>query len=347
VGVDLEAARPALARFLATAAGADRAEILTVEKLSGGAIQNNYGLDLELEGGPMAGRHALVLRTDAPSVIAESHGRAEEFALLKVAYGGGVRVPEPLWLCTDLAVLGQDFYLMRRIGGAAAGHIVTKAVAEQGDGSDLAAALAQEMAKIHRIVPECPGVESLAFLGASTADPAGAAIARLRGHLDRHPLSHPALEWGFRWAELNKPSDFKISLIHNDFRTGNYMVNEGKLMAVLDWEFASWGDPMADLGWFCAKCWRFGAPGDAGGIADRETFYAAYERASGQAVNNDRVFYWEVMAHLRWAVTAILQGERHVTGGEISLDLALTGRRPAELELEILHMIQNVDGRKG
>jgi hypothetical protein len=53
------------------------------------------------------------------------------------------------------------------------------------------------------------------------------------------------------------------------------------------------------------------------------------------------------MAHLRWAVTAILQGERHVTGGEISLDLALTGRRPAELELEILHMIQNVDGRKG
>jgi hypothetical protein len=43
-------------------------------------------------------------------------------------------------------------------------------------------------------------------------------------------------------------------------------------------------------------------------------------------------------------VTAILQGERHVTGGETSLDLALTGRRPAELELEILHMIRNSDG---
>lgn len=347
MGIDVEAARPALARFLATAAGADRAEILTVEKLSGGAIQDNYGLDMALEGGPMAGRHALVLRTDSLSVIAESHGRAEEFALLKVAHNAGIAVPEPLWLCTDPVVLGQDFYLMRRIAGGAAGHIMTKSAAEQGYGAELAAALAHEMAGIHRITPESSCVEILAFLGEPPADPAGAAIARLRGHLDRHPLSHPALEWGLRWAELNKPSDFKISLIHNDFRTGNYMVNEGKLMAVLDWEFANWGDPMADLGWFCAKCWRFGAPGDAGGIADRETFYAAYERASGQAVDNDRVFYWEVMAHLRWAVTAILQGERHVTGGEISLDLALTGRRPAELELEILHMIQNVDGRKG
>ena len=340
MGIDVEAARPALERFIAAAAEADRAVILAIEKLSGGAIQDNYGLDLALETGPVAGRHALVLRTDAPTVIAESHARAQEFALLKVAHGAGVAVPEPLWLCTDTSVLGQDFYLMRRVAGGAAGHIVTKAAAERGNGPDLAAALAREMAKIHRITPDPPDLESLAFLGAPPADPAGAAIARLRGHLDDHPLSHPALEWGLRWAELNKPSESKISLIHNDFRTGNYMVNEGKLTAVLDWEFASWGDPMADLGWFCAKCWRFGAAGEAGGIADREAFYADYETASGRKVDPEAVFYWEVMAHLRWAVTAMHQGERHVSGGETSLDLALTGRRPAELELEILHMIK-------
>lgn len=344
MGIDLEAARPRLARFLAASAGAAHADIRTVEKLSGGAIQDNYGLDIDLEGGAMAGRHALVLRTDAPSVIAESHGRAEEFALLKVAQDTGVTVPEPLWLCTDPTVMGQDFYVMRRVAGGAAGHIVTKAAAEQGHGAELAAALARELARIHTISPDSCAAASLAFLGEPPVDPAGAAIARLRGHLDRHPLAHPALEWGLRWAERNKTSNAKISLVHNDFRTGNYMVDEGRLTAVLDWEFANWGEPAADIGWFCAKCWRFGTSGEAGGIADRETFYRAYEAASGRAVDAERVFYWEVMAHLRWAVTAILQGERHVTGGETSLDLALTGRRPAELELEILHMIRNSDG---
>ncbi|MBT5413950.1 MAG: phosphotransferase family protein, partial [Rhodospirillaceae bacterium] len=269
MGIDLDSARPALERFLATAAGADGAEILALERLSGGAIQDNYGLDLDIVGGPMAGCHALVLRTDSPSVIAESHGRAEEFALLTVAHKAGVTVPEPLWLCADPGVIGQGFYLMRRIGGVAAGHLVTKAVAKGNAGPTLAADVAGEMAKIHAVTPDSCGIDTLSFLGAPPSDPAGAVIARLRSHLDAHPLAHPALEWGLRWAELNRRTDPEIIFLHNDFRTGNYLVDEGRLKAVLDWEFAGWGDPMADLGWFCAKCWRFGGAGEAGGIADR------------------------------------------------------------------------------
>lgn len=338
MGLNLEAIGPALEGFLVGAAEADRCQIHSLDRLSGGAIQDNYGLDLTLEGGPMTGRHALVLRTDAPSVIAESHGRAQEFALLEVAHRAGVRVPEPLWPCADPAVLGQGFYLMRRIAGTAAGHVVTKAAIEQGYGPDLAADLAREMALIHKVTPMSRDVEALGFLGDPPTDPAAALIARLRRHLDDHALAHPALEWGLRWAETNRPAQSEIVLLHNDFRTGNYLVHEGRLAAVLDWEFAGWGTPMADVGWFCAKCWRFGAPGEAGGIADRAPFYGAYEAASGRRVDPAAVFYWEVMAHLRWAVTAILQGERHGSGAEPSLELALTGRRPAELELEILHM---------
>ena len=59
-------------------------------------------------------------------------------------------------------------------------------------------------------------------------------------------------------------------------------------------------------------------------------------------VDRARMHYWEAMAHARWAVIALQQGERHISGAEPSLDLALTGRRIAELEWELLRMTQPV-----
>ena len=78
---------------------------------------------------------------------------------------------------------------------------------------------------------------------------------------------------------------------------------------------------------------------EAGGIAPRAPFYQGYERASGRTVDPERVAYWEVMAHLRWAVIALQQGDRTLSGGEEALDPALTGRLyPPELELDVLTM---------
>src|SRR3546814_4830614 len=70
-----------------------------------------------------------VLRTDAPSGVAVSRSRAEEFAVLSAAYRAGVTVPEPLWLCEDLGVLGKAFYVMRRVGGTAAPQRLMKVAA--------------------------------------------------------------------------------------------------------------------------------------------------------------------------------------------------------------------------
>ena len=53
--------------------------------------------------------------------------------------------------------------------------------------------------------------------------------------------------------------------------------------------------------------------------------------------------YWEVMAHVRWALIAIHQGERHTSGRQPSLELALTGRIPDEVEIEVLTMIDEAE----
>ena len=110
-------------------------------------------------------------------------------------------------------------------------------------------------------------------------------------------------------------------------------------MGALDWEFAGWGDPCEDLGWFTARCWRFGASDrEAGGIAPLEPFLRGYESATHRRISRTELDYWQVMAHLRWAVIALQQAQRHKLGGERSLELALTGRIVHELEYEVLQL---------
>ncbi len=323
----MEDRRDALAAWLAEQAGAATAHITALDKLSGGAIQENWALDVDFDGR----REALVVRTDAPSGVSVSLGRPEEFALFRAAFAAGVTVPEPLWQDPAGTVLGKPFFVMRRIAGTAAGHRLVKAPLP-----GLAERLGRELARIHTITP--PRAD-LAFLGTPPDNHALAWVATFRAWLDGHSAAHPVLEWGLRWLERNAPPAGPMVLSHNDFRTGNIMVDGAEVTGILDWEFAGWGDPLADIGWFCAPCWRFGArQRTAGGIGAREDFVSAYEAESGRPVDRRLLPYWEAMGTMRWAIIALQQAERHVSGGETNLELALTAHVVPDLELDILDM---------
>ncbi len=322
--------------YIASVAGCE-VEVGRLERLSGGAIQENWALDVAVAAGAWAGDHRLVLRRDAKSAVRTSHGRVDEFRLLKAAYEAGVRVPEPCFACDDPDVLGGPFFLMHRIDGVAAGHKLVR----QPENPELVRELGRQLARIHAIDPARAGLD---FLGAPPEYPAKAAVERYMAHIDALSVARPVLEWAMIWLADNSYPPGEAVLCHRDFRTGNYLVDDGRLAAILDWEFAGWGDALEDIAWFCAKCWRFRADRrEAGGIAGREPFYEGYEAESGRAIDRRAVAYWEVMAHLRWAVIAAQQAERHVSGEEPSLELALTAHVIPELELEILEMTRESD----
>lgn len=329
--------RIALECFIASRTGASQTSITEAKRLSGGAIQENWLIQAEITGGSHAGRLDAVVRTDSPSRVAASHSRAEEFALLKAAFAAGVTVPEPLWLCDDTSLIGRQFFVMRRVAGTAAGHLLVKDGRYGGDRVLLTERLGEELAHIHSIRP--PRWD-LPFLETFDEAPAPRAVRHFRDYLDTCS-PRPALEWGLRWLERNAPARGQIVLCHRDFRTGNYMVDEHGLTGILDWEFSSWGDPLEDIGWFCARCWRFGAiDQEAGGIGSRKDFYRGYDRVADRPLDRDLVRYWEVMAHMNWATIAIQQAQRHLSGEEISLFLALTGHMVPEVEYEILTMTE-------
>jgi aminoglycoside phosphotransferase (APT) family kinase protein len=335
---DLSADLSALARFLAEAGGASRCDIEGLELLDGGAIQLNFGLDAEFAGGRLAGRQRLVLRTDAPTGVPSSLGRIDEFAVLQVVHAAGVTVPEPLFACADPGIFGKPFFVMRRVAGTAQGRHITTDPALEPALPEIAARLGDQLAQIQRVRPPRP---DLGFLPAIDA---AKHIASFRAYLDRHPNPRPVLEWAIHWLATRLPASLPPVLCHRDFRTGNYMLDGARLTGVLDWEFAGWGDPDEDIGWFCCKGWRFARlDREAGGIAARAPFYEAYERAAGRRLDPGRVHFWEVLANVRWAVIALQQSDRYLVGGARDLVTAIIGRRATECELELL-MLLDPDG---
>src|SRR6516162_1770622 len=332
-----ELRRAALSRFLATASAARTVEITGLSPLRGGALQENWGLDACFCGGALDGKQRLVLRTSAATGVAASLTRHQEFAVHKAVFAAGVQVPEPLFASEDAAVWGKPFFIMRRVDGIAAPDRITGDPTLDPALPAIAERLGRELACIHTIQPPRP---DLAFLTPYADTGPIQQIARFRAYLDCHPTPRPVLEWGMRWLETHIPPPAAPVLCHHDFRTGNYMLKGTTLTAILDWEFAGWGDPHEDIGWFCCKSWRSARlDREAGGIADRAQFYRGYELGSGRVIDPRRVHFWEVLASVRWAVIALQQTDRHLSGGERDLDLALTGRRATECELELLMLL--------
>jgi aminoglycoside phosphotransferase (APT) family kinase protein len=337
--------RARLADWLASQIGASRVEIAEARLLTGGAVQQNWRLDIVVEGGPRAGAQAWVLRTDAAARLDVSLDRLAEYRCIATAYDAGVKVAEPIAVCDDTVVIGRPFAIQAFVAGTAQGRRIVRDPDLATFGDTLAGEIGRELARIHAIRPAA-GV--LPFLPVPIGNPSRLAVAQMRAALDTASAPRPALEYILAWLDTNAPEPRTITLVHGDFRTGNYMVDAGRLTAVLDWEFCHWGDPREDLGWFIARCWRFGNDAKvAGGIARFASLLNAYNETANPTAGAAEVQYFEVLAAARWATIALLQGDRFVKGGERSLELALTGLMPPEMELDALDIIGKIANEKG
>lgn len=333
MGLDIEG----LSDFIRQRTSSERVAVHG-HRLGGGAIQENHSLEVTVYGGPMAGAHRWVLRTDAPSGVAVSRSREQEFRLLELALKAGLVVPRPLWACRDASVIGRPFYVMERVRGTANGRRLVQWEWTTAQRRSIVEDLAANLALLHAVDRSAP---EISFLEPFEGPPALRRVAQYHGYLDALPESQPVLEWGLRWLELNAPAGGETVLCHCDFRTGNIMIDGDRVTGILDWEFADLSDPIEDLGWFCARCWRFGADSfEAGGIGEKEDFVTAYERKSGRGVDRQALTYWQIMAEARWAVIALQQAARHLSGKEESLELALTGYMVPEMEMNLIQAIE-------
>ena len=203
---------------------------------------------------------------------------ATEDRLLAAAARAGVPVPPIVASATACAPHLGPARITEHVDGEALGPRIVRGDRFAAARAVLPAQCGRALGAIHSIDPaEVPGLEPVDTLG------------RLRDGLDLLGEHRPAFELALRWLHDHRPPPRPTSVVHGDFRVGNLLVDESGLRAVLDWELAHLGDPVEDLGWLCARPWRFGGPGEAAGLGSRTGLLAAYREAGGRDVTPERL----------------------------------------------------------
>jgi len=283
--------------------------------LAGGASKEAWAVD--------AGGRELLIRRAAGGVIHQGTlSLAHEFEVLSAAYETGVKVPEPIAYLGEIE--GREAFVMARVPGETIGRRIVK---RPPPGLDVQ--LAEELAKIHAIPPgRLPFLEQ------------GDQVTRFYAELDSIDEPHPAIELGLLWVKERLPKPRELTVVHGDWRIGNIAVDENGIVAVLDWEFAHLADPIEDLAWPLVRAWRFGVDDrHLGGIGDLEPYVERYTELTGREVTTDELRVWEVFGNVKWATGCLTQSRRHLNGQERSVELAVLGRLAAEIEYELLDLI--------
>jgi aminoglycoside phosphotransferase (APT) family kinase protein len=359
-GDDLHELAERLAAFLRRAHAAPVVRIEGLRRLTGGASRQTWSFDAVIERGAGTPEAIpLILRRDlAPG--ASYMTQAVECRLLTAAHAAGVPVPRVHREGDDS--LGVPFFLMERVEGETIARRILRDAAFARARSTLIADVAAALARIHRVPLAADEIHKQLPGPALGTSPAAAECDRYEQLYRTLTLDpHPAFELAFRWLRRHLPPAGTIStphptttpavagaatiapptLVHGDFRLGNFIVGADGLRAVLDWELAHVGDPIEDLAWLCIRSWRFGNDDQpAAGLASREALWAAYEAAGGTPVDPERARFWELFGNLRWGVICIVQSRRHLDGQSASVELASIGRRIAETEWELLELMR-------
>jgi aminoglycoside phosphotransferase (APT) family kinase protein len=288
--------------------------------LAGGASKEAWAVDVDGE--------ALLVRRAAGSVIHRHTLSLEnEFAVLQAAYAAGVKVPKPLQYISDIA--GREAFVMERLEGETIGRRVVRREDLADAREHLPVQMADELAKIHAIP-----TAHVPFLSE-------AKLERMVDELDEVGEPHPAIELGLWWLRENRPPQREPVVVHGDYRIGNLVVGDAGLVGVLDWEFAHLDDPVRDLAFALVRAWRFGVPGKRlGGVGPVEPYVERYNELTGLDVRPEELDYWELAGNVGWAIGCLTQMQRHLTGQDRSVELAILGRLGVEVEYEIVNLLE-------
>jgi aminoglycoside phosphotransferase (APT) family kinase protein len=310
----------------------------SLERLTGGASRETWSFDATDHRGRV---HPLILRRDFPGGVTQNPDvlagrsdaldRAGEFALLEALYRANVPVPRPVVLPRGQPGL-EECFVMERVEGESRPRKIIRSDEYAGVRAGLSARLGTILASIHALGPD--------DLPALPRRPVDLKLEMARALLDRSARPRPVLELALRWCRERMPRAREVRLVHGDFRTSNYVVGPEGVRAVFDWEFSHLGDPVADLGYLCMRAWRFGEDAlEVSGVGVREDLYDAYQAAGGSPVDPDDVHYWEALNGLYAAIVFLMRGLQHAEGSDRSLEAAAIGRRVAEIEYDLLELI--------
>lgn len=271
-----------------------------------------------------SGHTWILRRPPRGAFLPSAHDVVREYTVLTGLAGTPARSPQPLLVCEDEDVIGAPFYVMEYVDG-----VVIRSELPESFGAPERRRIGEELVdalvELHSVDAEACGLSSL-------GKPHGYLERQLRrwtGQLQLTlPLTRliPDLERAGHWLRDNLPSESAHTLVHGDYKLDNVSFRPRppvRLVAILDWEMATLGDPLADLGWM-VSFWR--EPDDPAddtvaelnrvttmpGFSRRADLIERYERAAGRDAGG--LVWYQVLA--TWKLAILLEGSyaRHLAG---------------------------------
>ena len=282
--------------------------------------------------------HLVVRRPPRPPVPPTAHDVLREARVLS-ALAGRVPVPRVLAVCSDPSVIGAPFFVMEKVGG----HVVSRELPDALAGPDDRRRMGEQL------------VDVLVDLHAADWRTCGLAdLGRPTGYLERQlrlfsrlwevnrTRDLPGVERLGAWLSARLPESGAATVVHGDYRLGNVMFAEdppAHIVAIFDWEMATLGDPLADVGYLSAfwvqpddpplRMFELGAVTRAGGFLSRQEMVARYEERSGRRVG--AVGWYEVLA--LWKLAVMMEGNYKRAKAGILEDQYLEGFGEGVVEL--------------
>lgn len=299
-------------------------EIVNGRWLSGGASKLQVLFDLRWpEGTAKAGQEErMVLRMEPAASVTES-SRHREFEVLQ-AVEGIIPSPKPWWVDGEGEFLPYPAMIYGFVTGAAKPSYDSGKVSGLGQnyGPELRAQLAPDfvglLARLHRI--DVAAADGLAHFERPQVGSNHSVIRQVnamrRVWEEDRVEEEPVLEVVYRWLVANAPALDHVSIVHGDYRSGNFLFDEaeGRITAWLDWEGATLGDRHQDLTYAAMPSFSHyaedGVTQLGSGMMSADALYAAYSEASGLSVDPVRLRYYNIFNRYLIAVLTLAASAR-------------------------------------
>ena len=272
-------------------------------------------------------RRGLCLRRDPGNALLRHQSSLEEqFRVLRCLEDTAVPAPRAYWLELEPDVLGAPALVMERVPGECpspwrqAGRDYYAAAAARGV---LPESFTDALAAIHTADWRSVGLDFLGVPGPGD-DFARREVAKWRAFIEESGHSgHPILNDLIGWLEANAPATDRLTLVHGAYRTGNVLIHDDRVSAVLDWELQVIGDPMYDVAYVLTELNREGTD-LLSNVVPRDLFFERYQEATGIEIDEERCRYYQLLYAMRSAAFWMSAAGLYQSGRNTDLRLART-----------------------
>jgi aminoglycoside phosphotransferase (APT) family kinase protein len=237
-----------------------------------------------------------------------------EFRIVSALWGSGVPVARALWMDREGRWLERPSFIMEKVPGTTDLFALLKpemaatsrAIAQQ---------LAAIAARLHTVDREKLRID---FLLATTPETAAAQqISYWESLFLKHRMEpHPVMVAAFIWLKEHQPIARRISIVHGDFRFGNFLYEEGRINAMLDWEMVHLGDPVEDIAWMYRSLWGPEA------LLPLDEFVRRYTELSGISVHPEALLFYRLLGEVKHSIISLTGARSFMDGRTRNLFLA-------------------------